>query len=66
MKSVGWANFCDTFPVQNDLKQGDALLPLLCIEICCYEGLSKLKLNGTHHLLICGGDLVYWVKMGIS
>jgi hypothetical protein len=43
----------DSFPIQNGLKQGDALSPLLFNFALEYaiRGPGKLKLNGTHQLL---------------
>jgi hypothetical protein len=49
----------DKIPVQYCLKQGDALLPLLFnfgLEYAIMKVNEKqvgLKLNGTHHLLVC-------------
>jgi hypothetical protein len=53
----------DTFPVQNGLKQGDALSPLLCNFVSQYatrqvqENQIDLGLNGTHQLLIYAYDI---------
>jgi hypothetical protein len=50
----------DNFPIQNDLKQGDALLPLLfnfALECDIKKVQEGLKLNGTHQLLIYSDDL---------
>jgi hypothetical protein len=53
----------DTFPIQNDLKQGDALFPLIFIFAFGYairkvqEKQVGLKLNRTYHLLVYADDV---------
>jgi hypothetical protein len=53
----------NNFPIQNDLKQGDALTPLLFNSSFEYairkvqENQVEQKLNGTHQLLVYAYDV---------
>jgi hypothetical protein len=53
----------DNFPIQNDLKQGDALSSLLFNFALVYaikkvqENQVELNINGTHHLLVYADDV---------
>jgi hypothetical protein len=59
-------HFSDSFPIQNGLKQGDALSPLL-FKVSLEYAIKKvqenqvgLKFNGTYQLLAYADDMNYW------
>jgi hypothetical protein len=58
----------DAFPIQNGLKQGDALSPVFFNCALVYaikkvqENDESLKLNATYRLLIYAVMLIYYVK----
>jgi hypothetical protein len=50
----------DKFPIQNGLKQGDALSPLIfnfALEYTIRRVVEKVKLNGTHQILAYADDV---------
>jgi len=60
-------NMCDTFPIQNGLKQGNTLSLLhfnfaLEYAIRRSKKIKVLKLNGTHQLLVYTDDVNVFVE----
>lgn len=57
------SKFCDTFSIQNALKQGGALLSLISNFVVGYtiskvqENQEGLKFNGTHQFLVVAHDV---------
>jgi hypothetical protein len=58
----------DTFQIQNGLKQGDALSPLL-VNFVFKQAFKKvqanqeaMKLNVTHQLVVCANYVISWAK----
>jgi hypothetical protein len=62
----------DVFRVQDDLRQGDALSPLLSNFAVVYairkvqENQGELKLDETHQLLVCTDDVQYLARDNLN
>jgi hypothetical protein len=61
-------NLSEAFSIQNDLKQEDALFPLLfnfvieCAIRNVQENQEGMKMNGTRKLVVYLTMLIYWLE----